>query len=80
MPREDHHVLDARTLLIRLCEAEVAFVIVGGMAAVAQGSAYITVDLDICYQRTPANLQRLTDALAVLKPQLRGAPASISCT
>ena len=77
MPRSDHHVLDARTLLIRLCEAEVAFVIVGGMAAVAQGSAYITVDLDIAYHRTPVNLQRLTDALAPLKPQLRGAPAGL---
>ena len=77
MQREHHQVLDARQLLIRLSEAEVLFVIVGGMAAVAQGSAYITVDLDICYERNPTNLQRLATALAPLKPELRGAPPGL---
>jgi hypothetical protein len=77
MPREEHQTLDARKLLIRLSEARVAFVIVGGMAAVAQGSAYITVDLDICYQRTPENLHRLAGALGSLSPRLRGAPAGL---
>src|SRR3989442_5475125 len=74
MPRENHRPLDAPRLLTALIDANVAFVVVGGMAAVAQGSAYITVDLDICYHRTPENLQRLCDALRPLRPQLRGAP------
>jgi predicted nucleotidyltransferase len=77
MPRENHHVLDARRLLTILSEAEVEFVIVGGMAAVAQGSAYLTVDLDICYNRTRENLERLCGALGMLHPQLRGAPAGL---
>ncbi len=77
MRRENHQPLDVPRLLTVLSEAEVAFVIVGGMAAVAQGSAYITVDLDICYQRTPENLQRLCDALRPLHPRLRGAPAGL---
>src|SRR5438093_3412808 len=77
MPRENQRPLDTHRLLTALCEADVAFVIVGGMAAVAQGSAYITVDLDICYKRTAGNLQRLSDALRVLNPQLRGAPAGL---
>jgi len=59
MPRENQRPLDTHRLLTALCEADVAFVIVGGMAAVAQGSAYITSDLDICYQRTPINFQRV---------------------
>ena len=77
MPRENHHVLDARRLLTVLCEADAAFVVVGGMAAVAQGSAYITVDLDVCYERKSINLQRVSDALTPLRPQLRGAPAGL---
>ena len=77
MPRENHSVLDARRLLTALREADVAFVIVGGMAAVAQGSAYMTVDLDICYERTHANHRRLSDALRPLNPQLRGAPPGL---
>jgi hypothetical protein len=60
MPGEQRPLLDAPRLLTVLCEAEVAFVIVGGMAAVAQGSAYLTVDLDICYERTAVNYQRIS--------------------
>lgn len=70
-------MLDARRLLTVLCEADAAFVIVGGMAAVAQGSAYLTVDLDVCYERNSVNLQRVSDALRPLNPQLRGAPAGL---
>jgi predicted nucleotidyltransferase len=70
-------MLDARHLLTVLCEAEVEFVVVGGMAAVAQGSAYITVDLDVCYARHSTNLQRVSHALRPLQPQLRGAPAGL---
>ena len=77
MARQHQQLLDAPRLLTALVEADVAFVIVGGMAAVAQGSAYITVDLDICYQRTVDNLKRLSNALGPLHPQLRGAPAGL---
>ncbi len=77
MPGEQRHLLDAPRLLTVLCEAEVAFVIVGGMAAVAQGSAYLTVDLDICYERTAVNYQRISDALKPLNPRLRGVPAGL---
>ena len=77
MPEEHRRPLDVPRLLTVLCDAEVAFVIVGGMAAVAQGSAYLTVDLDICYQRTSDNHQRISDALKPLNPRLRGAPAGL---
>jgi hypothetical protein len=70
-------VLQTDQLLTALCEAEVAFVVIGGMAAVAQGSSYVTADLDICYQRQPHNYQRLSQALRPFHPQLRGAPADL---
>ncbi len=43
--------LKVESLLREFHRLEVEFVIIGGMAAVAQGSAYLTVDLDLCYSR-----------------------------
>ena len=70
-------MLQAEQVLTALCQADVAFVIIGGMAAVAQGSSYVTADLDICYQRQPRNYQRLSQALQPFNPQLRDAPADL---
>jgi hypothetical protein len=50
---------------------------VGGAAAIAHGSARLTQDLDIVYERLPENLERLVVALASLKPYLRGAPPGL---
>ena len=57
-----------------LASSGVPFVIVGGVAATVHGSARLTSDLDVVYERSPANLQRLVTALLPLKPYLRGAP------
>ena len=73
-------MLQAGKLLTALCEADVAFVIVGGMAAVAHGSAYVTADLDICYLRQPDNYARLSRALRPFQPRLRDAPAHLPFT
>jgi len=64
-------------LLAALHDGSVAFIIIGGVAARAHGSARLTDDLDVSYAREPANLQRLVDALAPLKPYLRGAPPGL---
>lgn len=50
---------DFETALRSLNQAEVKFIIVGAYAAVAHGSAYVTRDLDLCYERSPENLQRV---------------------
>jgi hypothetical protein len=55
-----------------LTEAEVDFVIVGGIAAVAFGSVMYTQDLDITYATDEDNLTRLGDALIGLGARLRG--------
>ena len=70
-------MLQAERLLTALCQANVAFVVIGGMAAVAQGSAYVTAHLDLCYQRQPHNYQRLSQALQPFQPRLRGALADL---
>ena len=37
----------------------VEYIVVGGTAALAHGSARLTQDLDVVYSRTPENLDRL---------------------
>ena len=61
-----------RTLLARLTEGEVDFVVVGGFAMVVHGSAAITRDLDICYSTDEQNLDRLDTTLLALEAGLSG--------
>jgi hypothetical protein len=68
---------DFDALLAALGRHGVAFIVVGGAAAIAHGSARLTQDLDIVYERSPANLDRLVAALAEHKPYLRGAPPGL---
>ena len=68
---------DFRTLLVRLADENVRFIVVGGMAMVSHGSAFVTADLDICYERSSSNLEALASALARLHPYLRGAPPGL---
>ena len=56
---------------------QVRFIIIGGFAATAHGSAFLTVDLDVVYDRTAENVARLVEALAPLSPYLRGAPPGL---
>jgi Nucleotidyl transferase AbiEii toxin, Type IV TA system len=60
------------SLLRRLTEAGVSFVIVGGVAVVLQASPRFTHDLDICYATTHDNLERLGEVLVALGAMLRG--------
>ena len=60
-----------------LVSAEIKFIIIGGTAAIAHGSARLTEDLDIVYRRTSENIERLVQALAPYQPYLRGAPPGL---
>lgn len=68
---------DFRALVSLLANSAVEFIIVGGAAAIAHGSARLTQDLDIVYRRTEDNLSRLVRSLAPYNPYLRGAPAGL---
>lgn len=70
-------MIEFRRLLESLHRNDVAFVIVGGIAATLHGSARLTFDLDLVYERTPENLSRLVDALLPFSPYLRGAPPGL---
>ncbi len=67
-------------LLKLLADGEVEFILIGGLAAGAHGSAHLTQDVDVAYRRTPENVERLAKALAAVKPYLRGAPAGLPFT
>ena len=45
-----------------LAEHGVEFIVVGGQAEALMGSARVTYDVDLCYRRTPQNLERLATA------------------
>lgn len=73
-------MVDFEGLLRALSEAGVEFIIVGGVAATAHGSARLTSDLDVVYSRDELNLTRIADALAPHAPYLRGAPPGLPFT
>ncbi len=68
---------DFAGLFRALSESGAEFILVGGAAATAHGSARLTQDLDVVYSRQPQNLQRLVRALAPYSPYLRGAPPGL---
>lgn len=68
---------DPVDLLRALHDRHVDFIVIGGVAARAHGSPSVTVDLDICYERSRANLEALADVLSALHARLRGADADL---
>lgn len=60
-----------------LARYQVEIVIVGGVAATVHGAGLLTNDLDVCYARTPPNLERLANALKSVNARLRGAPDNL---
>lgn len=58
-------------LLKGLKEAGVDFILVGGVAAVAQGAPVTTIDLDIVHHRSNDNAKRLADFLKSIHARQR---------
>jgi hypothetical protein len=54
-----------------LTEHDVAFVVIGGVAARLHGTGHATVDIDVCPSRAKDNLSRLAAALRALGARLR---------
>ena len=70
-------MIQLEPILKALTESKVEFVVVGGVAITAHGSAYLTQDLDFCYSRTTKNLQKIVDALSQFSPRFRGFPKDL---
>jgi len=68
---------DFEAIIQLLARYNIRYIIVGGMAATVHGSARLTLDLDIVYERPEDNLTKLVAALAQVNPYLRGAPPGL---
>lgn len=62
------------SLLTRLAASGVEFVLVGGLAAVAQGAPITTFDVDVVHARTPENVDALLAFLESVGARHRGRP------
>lgn len=60
------------SMLRGLRDADIKFVVAGGLAATAHGSRRVTDDVDICYDTGDTNVERLAALLAKWKAYPRG--------
>jgi hypothetical protein len=63
--------------MLALTDANVDFVVIGGVAAQVHGSAQLTFDLDVAYVRSEKNLTQMVRVLRSLHAELRGAPPGL---
>src|SRR6266478_2692312 len=74
------HEPDLIGTLRSLCERDIQFVLVGGLAAVLKGAPIQTYDVDLVYSRETANIERLLtflqeiDAVFRIQPERRLRP------
>jgi predicted nucleotidyltransferase len=61
----------------RLNQFGVDYIVIGGWAGLIHGVARSTNDVDVVYNRSDENLQRLVAATQDLTPYLRGAPPGL---
>ena len=69
--------VDLAQIIPPLVRAKIDFILIGGMAAILHGSARVTFDVDLVYNRSKGNLERLVKGLQPFAPSLRGAPAGL---
>ena len=72
MPSQPSHSLTSAVLA--LVDAGVQFILVGGLAAVAQGASLTTFDVDIVHSRDEENVDKLLAVLTGLDAYYRGRP------
>jgi len=65
------------SMLAGLIDADVEFVVIGGVAARAHGSPRITEDLDICYSTATDNLDHLAELLTKWNAYPRGVESGL---
>jgi len=68
---------DFQGILQALTKPDLKFILIGGIAAIIHGSARLTFDVDVVYQRSRENIRRLVAALGPHSPYLRGAPPGL---
>lgn len=68
---------DFAALIRALNAAGARYLVIGGIAMVAHGSAHITDDVDLLYHRSNENYEALGTVLGTLSPELRGATGGL---
>jgi hypothetical protein len=68
---------DIEAVLGPLAAHNVRTILVGGVAATIHGSARLTYDIDLVYDREPENIKQLVAALTPYGPYPRGAPRGL---
>jgi len=63
-----------------LVNGRIDFILIGGVAGILHGLARATYDVDVVYDRSGENLNRITEVLKPFKPYLRGAPPGLPFT
>ena len=66
-----------RDLLNALYQTRVRYILIGGLAGMAHGSSRATVDVDVVYERSHDNLERIVKSLKPFHPYLRGVPRGL---
>lgn len=74
----EHPRLEVGEILRALREADIHFVLIGGLASQVHGSPSLTLDVDICFALDRDNLRRLSEVLASLAAIRRDMPAGVS--
>ena len=74
----EHPLLRADRILRALLDADVRFVLIGGLASQVHGSPSLTGDVDICFELEGENLARLAGALDTLAAIRRELPPGIA--
>jgi hypothetical protein len=69
--------LDLEQIIPPLVAAKIDFILIGGKAAILHGSARVTFDTDVVYDRSKENMERLVALLQPHRPYLRGAPPGL---
>jgi hypothetical protein len=77
VPQGSEAPFDPAPALAAFADAGVDFVVIGGVAGGAHGSAFGTHDLDVAYSRSSENLERLAQVLRSIQATLRGAPPDL---
>ena len=65
---------DLTNLLLELADADIRFVVVGGVAAVLQGVPTTTFDLDVVHDTSFDNVARIVGLLDRIDARVRGRP------
>lgn len=73
-------VFDLPQVIPPLVGAGIDFILIGGKAAILHGSARVTFDTDIVYERSKSNLERIAAFMKPHQPYLRGAPPGLPFT